>query len=212
MLEVKNKSVLVLAPHTDDAEFGCGGTINKLISMGNNVFCAAFSACQQSVLKGFPPDVLIKEVKIASEILGVKKENLFLFDFEVRTFNFRRQELLECILKLKQNVNPDFVFIPSVNDVHQDHFTIAQESLRAFKFSNLLCYELPWNNLTFNTSCFSVLNEDNLERKIEAINKYESQKHRPYSKKEFIKSLATVRGTQINTKYAECFEILRLKF
>ena len=212
MLEIKNKSILILAPHTDDAEFGCGGTIAKLIDEGNQVYCAAFSACQQSVLKDFPADILIQEVKIASEVLGIKKENLFLYDFEVRTFNFKRQELLDCILELKKKINPDFVFIPSVNDVHQDHFTVAQESLRAFKFSNLLCYELPWNNLTFNTSCFSVLNEKHINKKIESISKYQSQKHKSYASKEFIKSLAKVRGTQINTEYAECFEILRMKF
>lgn len=212
MLEIKNKTILVLAPHTDDAEFGCGGTIAKLIDEGNEVYCAAFSACQQSVLKHFPSDILIQEVKIASEVLGIKQKNLFLYDFEVRTFNFRRQELLDCILELKKKINPDFVFIPSVNDVHQDHFTIAQESLRAFKFSNLLCYELPWNNLTFNTSCFCVLEKKHLNKKIEAISKYKSQKDRSYASREFTTSLAKVRGTQINTEYAECFEILRMKF
>ena len=212
MLEIKNKSILVLAPHTDDAEFGCGATIAKLIENNNEVFCAAFSACEQSVLAEYPSDILITEVKKASNVLGIDENKLFLFDFEVRTFNFKRQELLDCILNLKQKINPDFVFIPSVNDVHQDHFTIAQESLRAFKYSNLLCYELPWNNLTFNTSCFCVLNEKHISKKIEAIKQYKSQKHRTYASEDFIKSLAKVRGTQINTKYAECFEILRLKF
>ena len=37
------KNILVLAPHTDDGEFGCGGTIAKLIDQGKNVFYAAFS-------------------------------------------------------------------------------------------------------------------------------------------------------------------------
>ena len=212
MLEINNKSVLIIAPHTDDAEFGCGGTISKLIEEGNDVHCAAFSACQQSVLKNFPPDILITEVKAASKVLGIKSENLHLYDFEVRTFNFKRQELLDCILGLKKKINPDFVFIPSPNDVHQDHFTIAQESLRAFKYSNLLCYEIPWNNLSFNTSCFCLLNKTHVDKKFKAISKYESQKHRPYASEDFIKSLAKVRGTQINSEYAECFEVLRMKF
>ena len=90
----KNK-VLVLAPHTDDGEFGCGGAINKLINEGHEVYYVAFSACQQSVLKEFPSDILITEVKAATKILGIKKENLILFDYDVRTFNYRRQEILE---------------------------------------------------------------------------------------------------------------------
>ena len=49
MFDFKNKRVLVLAPHTDDAEFGCGGTIAKMVESGSKVFIAAFSACEQSV-------------------------------------------------------------------------------------------------------------------------------------------------------------------
>lgn len=211
-MDITQKKILILAPHTDDAEFGCGGTIAKLIEQGNDVYCAAFSACQQSVLKEFPSDILITEVKQASSTLGIKPENLFLFDFEVRTFNYKRQEILDEILKLKYKINPDLVFIPSINDVHQDHYTIAQEGLRAFKFSNIFSYELPWNNFSFNTTSFSILKEEHILKKIEAVLTYKSQAHRPYSNPEFIKSLATVRGVQINTKYAECFEILRIKF
>lgn len=211
MLNIENKNILILAPHTDDAEFGCGGTIAKLIEQNNNVYCAAFSACQQSVLKEFPSDILITEVKEATFELGLKPENLMLFDYEVRTFNFRRQDLLDDILKIKQNISPDFVFMPSVNDVHQDHYTIAQEGLRAFKFSNILCYELPWNNLSFDTSCFCVLSEAHIQKKINSVLRYKSQAHRNYANADFVKSLARIRGTQINTQYAECFEVLRLK-
>ena len=50
------KKVLILAPHTDDGEFGCGGTITKLISEGADVYYAAFSAAEQSVLPKFPKD------------------------------------------------------------------------------------------------------------------------------------------------------------
>ena len=74
----KNK-ILVLAPHTDDGEFGCGATISKFIEEGKEVFMAAFSACEQSVLKEFPSDILITEVKEATSMLGIKSENLFLY-------------------------------------------------------------------------------------------------------------------------------------
>ena len=205
----KNKRILVLAPHTDDAEFGCGATIAKLIENGNEVYCAAFSACEQSVLKNFPSDILITEIKSASKKLGLKDSNLILFNYEVRTFNYRRQEILDSIIQLKNTINPDVVFIPSLNDIHQDHSTIANEAFRAFKFSSVLCYELPWNNLSFSTSCFMVLEEQHLITKLRALKEYRSQAHRPYANENFIRSLANVRGVQINTKYAECFEILR---
>ena len=68
---------------------------------------------------------------------------------------------------------------------------------------------MPWNNISFQTSCFYKLSDHNIDVKIEALKKYESQAHRPYSSEHFIKSLATVRGVQISTKYAETFEVIR---
>ena len=203
------KRILVLAPHTDDGEFGCGGTISRLCDNGNEVFYAAFSACRQSVLKEFPEDVLITEVKAATKELGIRPENLILFDFEVRTFSFRRQEILEEIIKLKNNIRPDLVFIPSVNDIHQDHFIIANEGIRAFKLSTLLSYELPWNNFSFTTTCFFQLKPSHIDAKLRALHCYRSQQHRSYANADFIKSLAKVRGVQIGSEYAEVFEVIR---
>ncbi len=208
-MNISGKKILVLAPHTDDAEFGCGGTIAKLKENNNEIYCAAFSACKQSVRKEFPEDILIFEVKAASKILGIDEDHLFLFDYSVRTFNFKRQEILDDILKLKENIKPDIVFIPALTDLHQDHYTIAQEGFRAFKFCSLLSYELPWNNLSFNTASFMKLEESHIQTKINAISEYKSQAHRPYANEEFIRSLARTRGVQINTKYAECFEVIR---
>ena len=210
MISIQNKKVLVVAPHTDDAEFGCGGTIVKLLEQNNDVYCVAFSACQQSVLKEFPSDVLITEIKAATKILGIKPENLILHDYGVRTFNYHRQDILEDLVKLKNSIQPDVVFIPSMNDIHQDHYTIANEGLRAFKFSSIFCYEMPWNNLNFNTSSFVILSEEHIAKKCRALEEYKSQAHRTYANSDFIRSLATVRGTQIGAKYAECFEVIRL--
>ena len=99
------KRILILAPHTDDGEFGCGGTINKMISEGNEVYYAAFSACQQSVLPQFPSDILITEVKAATKKLGIKPENLILFDYDVRTFNYRRQDILDDLIRMRSDLS-----------------------------------------------------------------------------------------------------------
>ena len=203
------KKILVLAPHTDDGEFGCGATINKLVEEGNEVYYVAFSACEQSVLSKYPSDILITEVKQATQVLGIKPENLILLKYRVRTFNFKRQEILDDIIKIREQIKPDLVFIPSLNDLHQDHKTIADEALRAFKFTSILSYEMPWNNISFNTSCFYKLTEDNLKAKVDALKMYKSQSHRPYANEDFIKSLATVRGVQVDARYAETFEVLR---
>lgn len=210
MLEIKNKKILVIAPHTDDAEFGMGGAIAKFIEDGNTVYCAAFSACQQSVLSSFPADILITEVKEASGILGIKPENLYLFEYDVRTFNFHRQAILDDIIGLREKLAPDIVFIPSTNDVHQDHGVIAEESIRAFKFSSILSYEIPWNNFRFSNTCFILLHENHVAKKAKAVETYKSQAHRKYASAAFVQALARTRGVQINSDFAECFEIVRL--
>lgn len=209
-MNVNFKKALILAPHTDDGEFGCGGTISMLLEQGVEVYYAAFSACKQSVLPEFPEDILITEVKKATKVLGIPKENLILFDYEVRTFNYRRQEILDDILQLKKEINPDVVFMPTINDIHQDHYTIANEGMRAFKFSTILCYEVPWNNFNFNTSCFNHLSENHINIKIKALKEYKSQYQRSYANADFITSLAKVRGVQSGQQYAEAFEVIRL--
>lgn len=203
------KRILVLAPHTDDGEFGCGGTIAKLIEEGNDVFYAAFSACQQSVLPQFPSDILITEVKAATNVLGVRPENLILFDYDVRTFGYHRQEILDDLIRMRADIKPELIFMPDLNDIHQDHATVATEGLRAFKFSSILSYELPWNNLTFTTSSFVHLEERHVATKVKALQEYQSQAHRPYSDEEFLRSVARTRGVQIGTKYAEAFTVVR---
>jgi len=202
--------VLVLAPHTDDGEFGCGGTIARFIKEGVEVHYVAFSACEQSVLPQFPSDILITEVAEATNVLGIKKDKLHLLKYEVRTFNYNRQAILDDIIKFRNKIKPDLVFIPSVNDIHQDHSTIANEAIRAFKFCNILCYEMPWNNFNFATTSFMLLSEEHINIKIEALKKYKSQEHRTYANEEFIRSLASVRGVQVGQRYAEVFEVIRL--
>jgi LmbE family N-acetylglucosaminyl deacetylase len=204
----KNR-ILVLAPHTDDGEFGCGATISKFIEEGKEVFMAAFSACEQSVLKEFPKDILITEVKEATTVLGIKRENLFLFQYQVRTFNYHRQDILDDLIKLREKIKPDLVLMPTLTDVHQDHHTIAEEALRAFKFTSILCYELPWNNLSFNSTSFVIVNENNIQQKVDALKKYRSQAHRPYANEELIRSVCRMRGVQISSHYAESFEVVR---
>lgn len=203
------KSILVIAPHTDDAEFGCGGTISKMVQSGLNVFVATFSACEKSVPRKYPPKILIKEFHNACKILGIKKENTYLYEYDVRIFNEHRQSILQDLIGLRKKIKPDLVFIPSLSDIHQDHQTISREGLRAFKFSSILGYEMPWNNLSFESSSFVFLKEDNILDKICALREYKSQSERPYANEEFIRSLARTRGVQINTHYAEAFQVIR---
>lgn len=205
------KKVLVLAPHTDDGELGAGGFISKLIEEGAEVFYLAFSTAEESVPEGFSKDVLKTEVKAATKILGVKEENVIIFNYQVRKLNYSRQEILEELIRFKREHNDiDLVLIPSINDIHQDHSTIANEGIRAFKTKTILSYELIWNNLSFNTQSYVALEERHIAKKINALKEYKSQGFRDYLSDDFIRSLAVARGVQFGVKYAETFEVVRL--
>lgn len=203
------ENVLVLAPHTDDGELGCGGTIARLVEAGKRVTYVAFSTAEQSLPPGMPPGTLKKEVAEATGKLGVAPEDLLVFEYEVRKLNYVRQEILENLVRIKRERPVDLVFMPSSHDIHQDHSTVAAEGLRAFKDRSILGYELIWNNLTFNTQCFVKLEERHIARKVDALTAYASQAGKTYVSDEFIRSLARTRGVQIGAEFAECFETVR---
>ncbi len=201
--------ILILAPHIDDGEFGCGGSISRWVGEGKDVYYVAFSSARKSVTQGMPKNILEKEVQEATRVLGIPTGNLILFKYPVREFPTYRQQILEDMIRLGNELNPELVLLPSTNDTHQDHQTISQEGFRAFKKASMIGYEMPYNNLNFSTNLFVGLEEEHLSKKVQALKCYKSQAHRAYANPDFIMSLASVRGTQIGIKYAEAFEVIR---
>ena len=208
------RRVLVLAPHTDDGEFGCGGTIVRLIEGGVEVRYVAFSIATKSLPPGFPPDTLAREVREATTEIGIPPEGLTVHDFEVRTFPERRQDILELLIALWEEWPPDAVLQPSIGDIHQDHQVVAAEGLRAFKRTTVLGYEIPWNSLNFNYQAYVALDvvllERHVERKVAALARYASQQHRNYANPDYIWNLARTRGINIGRELAEVFEVYRV--
>ena len=204
------KRAVVLAPHTDDGEFGCGGTMARLVEAGAEVRYVAFSIATRSLPEGFAPDTLAREVREATAELAIPAENLTVHDFDVRTFPERREDILELLVQLWEDWKPEVVFQPSHHDVHQDHQTIAQEGLRAFKRTTILGYEIPWNNFEFSYGAYIALEQRHLDRKIAAVAKYASQQHRRYANEEHIHNLARVHGTNVNRDLAEVFQVYRI--
>jgi LmbE family N-acetylglucosaminyl deacetylase len=195
------RTVLVLSPHTDDGELGAGGTIARLVESGSAVSYFAFSA---------PRKILRKECEESLEVLGVNKFQIF--DFKARYFHDARQEILEILYDYNQKNEPHLVFTPSTNDLHQDHQTITNEALRAFKSSSILGYELPWNLIVTRENAFVSLEKRHVEAKINSCLKYQSQiqQRRAYFDKDYLRSILRSTGLKIRTQYAEAFEAIKL--
>lgn len=191
--------VLVLAPHTDDEALGCGGTIARHVQRGDTVHTIAFSNCGR--------DDLLQEAYAASRQLGTTPT---VRSWPVRRFPEFRQEILEHLVSVREQLKPDVVYLPCSTDRHQDHEVIHNEGFRAFKHhATIYGYELPWNCVTFHANHFVMLDGDHIETKIAAVKAYASQTHRPYVDPLVIKAQALVKGVQCKALYAESFELIR---
>jgi len=203
-MEIKNKVILAIAPHLDDIELGVGGTIYKL-GKENTVHYLGLS---------MPPLVehnsFMKEFWESARHLGLSKEKMILKNYDPRDLFKDRMDILQLFYDTNKEIKPDIVFVPNSNDIHQSHQVVYQEARRAFKYSTILGYELPWNSLAFSMDVFIELNEEEIRVKQESINCFESQKSRTFFSNDIITDLAKLRGKQIGKEYAECFELTRL--
>ena len=187
-------NVLVLSPHTDDGELGCGGLLSRF---GGRI--VVFSYCNDGKL--------LQEFRASCNILGVIGN--FYNSFKLRNFYKDRQEILDEMIVLNKEHHPKTVICPSLNDIHQDHRVIAEEALRAFKNCNLISYELPWNNLNFDAEMFVTLDDENILEKINALGCYKSQSNRPYMDDNYIGGQARYHGVRCGAKWAEAYEVVR---
>jgi len=201
------KRVLVLSPHPDDADFGAGGYISKLLQQNIDLTWVVFSSCDESLPNGFDKGSALKEFE---EMTLHHAVNSIILDYPVRHFPSYRQEILESLCELGRLYGPNLVLCPCLGDLHQDHATIAQEAFRAFKYVSVLGYEIFWNNTCFSPNYFVPLSKQEVDAKWDMCSHYKSQLFKGKIHKEIVFSLAEVRGSMINRPYAEAFEVIRM--
>ena len=200
--------VLIISPHADDAELGVGATISRFVREGHEI-TVYLLIIREKFPKDFPIEDRVDEFKNSMKILGV--DDYRMENYPVRELYRYRQEILEKFVKIREEIKPEIVFIPSLTDVHQDHQVAAMEGYRAFnRRTNLLGYELPWNDRGFSPNYFIRVNEEDVAKKIRALGMYESQKllKRKYMDQEFLRAHLLFRGIQCNCNFAEAFEIV----
>lgn len=207
-----SQRLLVLAPHTDDAELGCGGTIARFLEEGASVHIAVFSSAENSLPLGAKPGTLLEEFRNAMRVFDIPASQQHVLDYKVRELADHRQSILDAMIALRMDVDPDMVLIPSGSDLHQDHQVVYNEARRAFKETTMWGYEMPWNHSTFSTQAFVKIEPRHLDVKWRALEEYKTQLQlaRPYFTRSFVESLARVRGTQIKVPFAEAFDVVRV--
>ena len=205
MMLFKGKRVFFIGAHPDDIEIGCGALIANILNFAE-VFCITLSDNQKN------PSLInvAKEHNESMRILGVDEEHRFLENFETRRFKHYRQEILEYIFSMNKKYQPDMVFVHSNADLHQDHGTVTQESLRVFRGTSLFGYDVIRSSYGFFPTFLIEVNESDVEKKIEALAAYKTYKDVYYFAPELTRSIMIRNGAIAEKKYAEGFDILRM--
>ena len=199
------KRILFLGAHPDDIELGCGALLHQ-IAQKTDLLCVTLSDNQKN-----PDLVNVKGEHLRSmKILGVPEEKIVLGPFTTRVFPDARQEILEYYLKLRKDFNPDLIFTHSRQDVHQDHNTMTDEALRAFRGITVLGFDVVRSSYGFFPSFLVEVSEEDANAKIKALAEYETYRDRYYFNAELTRSIMVRHGALAERPLAEGFDILRV--
>lgn len=216
---------LIVAAHPDDEILGAGGMIYNLIKKGNNV-SICFMCANTEARKGLSNKRSVQEQAIESlSILGLEKENILYGSFpNIKLNTVPHLDVVQLIERAILKFEPDIVITHYRNDLNSDHKIASEccdEAIRYFQrnknikeIKKYMYMEVlsstDWiTNDSFSPNYFYEINQEGLEYKIMALEKYEGAiRQYPHSRSiENIKALATIRGAQSNLNYAESFII-----
>jgi N-acetylglucosamine malate deacetylase 1 len=207
-------SILVFAPHPDDAELGMGGTIIKLAKQGHTIHIVDMTNGEPTPFGSV--ETRGKESAAASKVLGVERTMLGLTNREVVHDIPSRHKVAAVIRKHRA----DWLFVPYPIDAHPDHMAVSRICEDARFDAKLTKIDIPGEpyypkriiyyfctHLRLNfTPNFCIDVSDTIEQKLEAVKCYASQfvgnsAHVP----EMVRTITAYFGTRIATAHAEPF-------
>jgi N-acetylglucosamine malate deacetylase 1 len=202
-------TILVFGAHPDDLEIGMGGTISKLITLGYNIVMVI--ATLPNFTSADKKDERKLEAKSSAKILGCSTPEFLDLPSEEIVFGRRMVSLIDSLIK-KYNTNT--VFTQWIGDSHQDHQILTQSVIAASRdINNLYMYEttIPGGltEKSFRPQLYVDITKE-MENKKKSLQCFKSQIPRcgPFWI-DAIVGRSIYRGYQMNTKYAEAFEIVK---
>lgn len=207
---MQSKSILVFGAHPDDLEIGMGGTIAKLSAMGYEV--QPIIATLPNFVKSDTKEGRKTESMLSAKVMGCKPP-VFL-DLSPDEMIFGRK-FITLIGSLVTKYKPDSVFTQWYGDSHQDHQILTKSVISACRDQdNLFMYEttIPGGitENSFRPQLFVDISET-INTKKNALECFESQFVR--CGEIWIPAIigrCSYRGYQINSKYAEAFEVVKV--
>lgn len=204
-MQFYGKKVCFIGAHPDDIELGCGALIARIAGKAD-IRCVTFSDNQKNPLLR----QLVGEHYASMETLGVPRERVDLLDFETRRFQEHRQDILEVMVGILREDDPDIVFVHSKSDVHQDHGVLTQEALRAFRGRTVLGFDVIRSSYGFFPDFLVGVDEADVQKKLDALACYKTYAGKYYFAPEVTRATLIRNGAICERPYAEGFDILRI--
>jgi LmbE family N-acetylglucosaminyl deacetylase len=204
-LTFSGKRICFLGAHPDDIEIGCGALIAQIVDQAD-IRCVTLSDNQKN------PELqnLVEEHYASMAVLGVPKDKVVLGQFETRRFPHARQEILEYMIQLNRSFQPDIVFVHTRADIHQDHGTVTEEALRAFRGTTVLGFDVIRSSYGFFPNFLVEVTEEDVRKKVDALLEYKTYTSRYYFHADVTRSTLIRHGAIAERPFAEGFDILRV--
>ncbi len=174
--------ILVLSAHTDDAEFACAGTIDKLLDLNHTVYWITMVGNGYDVPEGFQRDTLPEEFDSAMRVLlkdqNGKNRELYwgLLGFEVSMLERDKALARDKLYHMWKAYDPDIVFSMWYGCRHQDHRTLGEITRQiGWRDVGIYYYTPPNEIFDFHPNVLSPLKQKHLEKKQQVIREYKSQ-------------------------------------
>ncbi len=217
--------ILVVVAHSDDETLGCGATLRRHATDGDEVFALHLTDGIGARLD--QDDELttdrVKSSEAAASILGFKWIQRGTFP-DNRLDSIPLLEVVKFIESAKQSIQPDLVYTHNGSDLNIDHRVAFQATLTAFRMlSGEVCteirtFEVPssteWSDIqiasTFIPELF-VCAESTWDAKVQALHSYEKELRAfPHPRSVVgIDALSRFRGMQSGLMRAEAFRTVR---
>lgn len=196
------KSVLAIGCHPDDIELGCASALLEHRSLGHRTAMLVMTGGQQS--RNFSSQTRTREQEASAAILGAELYWGGFHDTEIDP----GRATIDVIEQAMNLVRPDVVYVHAPDDSHQDHRTIAVATLSAARrLSRILYYQTP-STTRFEPTVF-IDAEENLERKIAALECHVSQVEAGSFHIDAVRASARYWGAFARISLAEAFAPVR---
>jgi LmbE family N-acetylglucosaminyl deacetylase len=199
------RKVCFIGAHPDDIELGCGALIAHIAGK-SELLCVTLSDNQKNpALKN-----VVEEHQRSMAVLGVPQKNVIVGSFETRRFPHYRQEILEYLIELNHEHHPELVFVHTSSDIHQDHATVTDEALRAFRGRTVLGFDVIRSSYGFFPSFLVEVSEADVKKKTEALAQYQTYQDKYYFSADVTRATLIRHGALAERPFAEGFDILRI--